>query len=172
MGTNGTRRLRINNNNVGINIETPNSAYKLEVGGNINCDEIYRSSTSLSTTLATKQDNLSFTQPLYNTTNTIALNYDSTLTKVGNNLSVANATKRKWAKRPSPYPVIDDIYNLNTRNVGIGTDQNQNDNAFLVCIIVIRENSQMFFFYLILILQVEELNFIMHYTLQLLTYLK
>ena len=43
---------------VGIGTATPSSSYKLDVNGNINCAEIYRSGTSLATTLGTKQDTL------------------------------------------------------------------------------------------------------------------
>lgn len=43
---------------IGIGTATPSSSYKLDVNGNINCTEIYRSGTSLATTLETKQDTL------------------------------------------------------------------------------------------------------------------
>lgn len=70
------------------NITTPNSAYQVEMTGDLNLNMLYLNSTSLTSLLNQKQGNLTFTQPLYNTTNTIGLNYDSSLTKVGNNLSV------------------------------------------------------------------------------------
>jgi hypothetical protein len=70
------------------NITTPNSAYQLEMTGDINTNMLYINSVSLSSLLNQKQDNMSATQPIYITTSTIGLNYDSSLTKVGNNLSV------------------------------------------------------------------------------------
>ena len=70
------------------NITTPNSAYQLEMTGDLNTNMLYINSVSLSSLLNQKQDNMSATQPIYITTSTIGLNYDSSLTKVGNNLSV------------------------------------------------------------------------------------
>jgi len=126
-GTNNQEKFTIlNNGSIGINNNTPSSSYKLDIGGNVNLsstNDYYRNGVSLTTTFGTKQDNLTFTQPLNNSTNTISLNYDSTLSLTGNNLGVATSTKSKWAKRPSPYPAIDDIYNINTRYVGIGTSE-------------------------------------------------
>ena len=70
------------------NITTPNASYQMEGTGDINFNEYYRNSTSLTTLLGQKQDNMSATQPIFITTANIGLNYDSSLTKVGNNLSV------------------------------------------------------------------------------------
>ncbi|MEY3415611.1 MAG: hypothetical protein RLZZ418_856, partial [Pseudomonadota bacterium] len=49
---------------VGIGTATPSSSYKLDVNGNINCTEIYRSGISLTTTLGTKQNTLIATTDL------------------------------------------------------------------------------------------------------------
>jgi len=70
------------------NITTPNASYQMEGTGDINFNEYYRNSVSLTSLLSQKQDNMSATQPIFITTANIGLNYDSSLTKVGNNLSV------------------------------------------------------------------------------------
>lgn len=70
------------------NITTPNASYQMEGTGDINFNEYYRNSTSLTSLLNEKQNNMSATQPIFITTANIGLNYDSSLTKVGNNLSV------------------------------------------------------------------------------------
>lgn len=89
--------LRSNKIEIG-NITTPNSAYQLEMTGDLNTNMLYINSTSLTSLLNEKQNNMSATQPMYITTSTIGLNYDSSLTKVGNNLSVVKTATAplKW----------------------------------------------------------------------------
>ena len=70
------------------NITTPNVAYQAEMTGDLNLNMLYLNSTSLSSLLNQKQDNMTATQPIYITTANIGLNYDSSLTKIGNSLSV------------------------------------------------------------------------------------
>jgi hypothetical protein len=98
------------------NITTPNASYQMEMTGDLNTNMLWINSTSLTTLLNQKQNNMSATQPIYITTSTIGLNYDSTLTKIGNNLSVASATASKWTTSGN------NIYNNNTANVGIGNN--------------------------------------------------
>lgn len=80
------------------NITTPNSSYQMEMTGDLNLNELYINSTSLSSLLNQKQNNMSATQPIFITTANIGLNYDSSLTKVGNNLSVVKTATAplKW----------------------------------------------------------------------------
>lgn len=129
------------------NITTPNSAYQMEMTGNLNLNELYINSTSLTSLLNQKQNNISTTAPIYLTTANIGINYDSTLTKIGNNLSVV-----KTATQPLVWTGNDislnydssltkvgnnlsvasataskwttsgnNIYNNNSANVGIGS---------------------------------------------------
>lgn len=70
------------------NITTPNSSYQMEMTGDLNLNQLYLNSTSLTSLLNQKQNNLTPVSPLYLTTGNIGLNYDSSLTKIGNNLSV------------------------------------------------------------------------------------
>lgn len=79
--------LRSNKIEIG-NITTPNPSYQLEMTGDINTNMLYINSTSLTSLLNEKQNNMSATQPIFITTANIGLNYDASLTKVGNNLSV------------------------------------------------------------------------------------
>ena len=130
------------------NITNPNVAYQMEMTGDLNLNELYRNSTSLTSLLNQKQDNMSATQPIYITTANIGLNYDSSLTKIGNNLSVVKTsslplsiTGNNWTLNydstltlsGNNLKVADataskwttsatNIYNNNTGNVGIGTN--------------------------------------------------
>ena len=129
------------------NITTPNIAYQMEMTGDLNLNMLYLNSTSLTSLLNQKQGNLTFTQPLYNTTNTIGINYDSSLTKIGNNLSVVKTattpiviTGNNWTLNYDSTLELSgnnlkvasataskwttsgiNIYNNNTGNVGINT---------------------------------------------------
>ena len=131
------------------NITTPNDDYQMEMTGDLNANEYYRNSTSLTSLLAQKQDNMSATQPIFITTANIGLNYDSSLTKVGNNLSVVKTASAplRWSGNNL---ILDydstllnnsgnlgvsigaeskwaftgaNIYNKTMTNVGIGTDR-------------------------------------------------
>ena len=130
------------------NITTPNSSYQMEMTGDLNANEYYRNSVSLTSLLAQKQDNMSATQPIYITTSTIGLNYDSSLTKVGNNLKVVKTATAplKWTGNDISLDYDStllnnsgslgvsisaeskwgftgaNIYNKTMTNVGIGTD--------------------------------------------------
>jgi len=130
------------------NITTPNSSYQMEMTGDLNANEYYRNSVSLTSLLAQKQDNMSATQPIYITTSTIGLNYDSSLTKVGNNLKVVKTATAplKWTGNDISLDYDStllnnsgslgvsisaeskwgftgaNIYNKAKTNVGIGTD--------------------------------------------------
>ena len=131
------------------NITTPNSSYQMEMTGDLNANEYYRNSVSLTSLLAQKQDNISVTAPIYLTTGNIGLLYDSSLTKVGNNLSVVKTATAplRWSTNNL---ILDydstlinnsgnlgvsigaeskwaftgaNIYNKAMTNVGIGTDR-------------------------------------------------
>ena len=119
----------------------------MEMTGDLNLNMLYLNSTSLTSLLNQKQGNLTFTQPLYNTTNTIGINYDSSLTKIGNNLSVVKTattpiviTGNNWTLNYDSTLELSgnnlkvasataskwttsgiNIYNNNTGNVGINT---------------------------------------------------
>ena len=69
-------------------ITTPNAAYQMEMTGDLNLNQLYINSVSLSSLLNQKQNNLTAVAPIYITTGNIGITYDSSLTKVGNNLSV------------------------------------------------------------------------------------
>ena len=129
------------------NITTPNSAYQMEMTGDLNLNQLYINSVSLSSLLAQKQDNISTTAPIYLTTGNIGINYDSSLTKIGNNLSVVktatqplvwtgndislnyDSTLTKVGNNLSVASATaskwttsgNNIYNNNTANVGIGS---------------------------------------------------
>jgi len=70
------------------NITTPNESYQMEMTGDLNLNQLYLNSTSLTSLLNQKQNNITAVSPLYLTTGNIGINYDSSLTKIGNNLSV------------------------------------------------------------------------------------
>lgn len=130
------------------NITTPNSSYQMEMTGDLNTNMLWINSTSLTTLLNQKQNNLTPVSPLYITTGNIGITYDNSLTKVGNNLSVV-----KTATAPLNWTGNDialsydstllnnagslgvsisaeskwgysgaNIYNKTKTNVGIGTD--------------------------------------------------
>lgn len=70
-------------------ITTPNLAFQMEMTGDLNLNELYRNSVSLTSLLNQKQGNLTFNNPLLNTTNTITLKKDASLSIDGSgNLSV------------------------------------------------------------------------------------
>lgn len=102
------------------NITTPNVSYQMEMTGDLNLNMLYINSTSLTSLLNEKQGNLTFNNPLLNTTNTISLKKDATLILDGSgNLSVASATASKWTTSGN------NIYNNNSGFVGIGTNNPQ-----------------------------------------------
>ena len=99
------------------NITTPNVSYQLEMTGNLNANEYYRNSTSLTSLLGQKQDNITAVSPMYLTTGNIGLNYDSTLLNNSGSLGVSIGAESKWGYTGG------NIYNKTMTNVGIGTDR-------------------------------------------------
>ena len=133
------------------NITNPNNVYNLESTGDININELYRNNVSLTSTLNTKQGNLTFNNPLLNTIDIITLKRDASLTLDGSgNLSVVRTSSNPIVITGNNFSLNYDsgtlglngtnhltvlpgtsskwttngtsIYNNNTGNIGIGTN--------------------------------------------------
>jgi len=102
------------------NITNPNNVYNLESTGDININELYRNNVSLTSTLNTKQGNLTFNNPLLNTIDIITLKRDASLTLDGSgNLSVV-----KTATNPIVITGNNFSLNYDTNTLGLnGTNQ-------------------------------------------------
>lgn len=97
------------------NITTPNASYQMEMTGDLNTNMLYINSTSLTSLLNQKQNNLTPVAPLYITTGNIGISYDSTLLLTSGVLGVNIPAESKWRYTGG------NIYNKDFTNVGIGT---------------------------------------------------